>query len=616
MSTFNYQYNNNNGMYSENGNYSSSMSGGGDSSYWNNQQNNNEYYNGQTQPQQQDYSNNNIWNQYQQQQQQQQQNTTQPSYSQIASQGGAWGNNINNYNTNNTNNNAWNQPLQQQQLQQPPQQQFYSNPTPTQGSSLIIPPPVFKKKSKKEATQPVNVFNSKQQASSSPSPSQTQTFKTQPITSITESKLKTQPTAAATHQQKPKQDKSKKKELAAYVERAFKSASNQEELVQIQKIIKEKITDYQTKGFINSIDWNNEPLPKLAKDEKVWEQDIVPINSNVKKRKKEYKEPESETMKRFARFGNNSNNNNNNNNSSTVGNYNNNSFYNKDYNYSGYNINNSNSNNNNNDGELDWDSLTIKGTSTKLEKPYLRLTTAPDPATVRPEETLKKTLVFLKKKWMETEDYTYICEQFRSIRQDLTVQRIKNRFTVEVYETHARLALENNDLGQFNQCQTQLFQLYKTGQTSNSEGEFFAYRLLYNIYQENSNDLTKTMSELTKELASLNGVQHALKVRTAIYTNNYCAYFRLLKQCPNMAQYLMDKITPRIRIQALQTIMKAYRPTVQLSQLIELGFKTEKDCKDYLDQNKLVWSNPHQKKEIDSKLSLSIVNQLEIQHYL
>lgn len=92
--------------------------------------------------------------------------------------------------------------------------------------------------------------------------------------------------------------------------------------------------------------------------------------------------------------------------------------------------------------KIDWSTLKIRGTSTSLEKRYLRLTRPPAPDTVRPKPILEQSLEMLLRKWSVDPNYKYVCEQMKSIRQDLTVQFIKDDFTVLVYETHARLALE------------------------------------------------------------------------------------------------------------------------------------------------------------------------------
>ena len=54
-------------------------------------------------------------------------------------------------------------------------------------------------------------------------------------------------------------------------------------------------------------------------------------------------------------------------------------------------------------------------------------------------------------------------------------------FTVHVYETHSRVALESDDMNEYNQCQTQLKQLYSAGYQG-CEMEFVAYRVLYYVY--------------------------------------------------------------------------------------------------------------------------------------
>lgn len=160
----------------------------------------------------------------------------------------------------------------------------------------------------------------------------------------------------------------------------------------------------------------------------------------------------------------------------------------------------------------DFDSFAIEpieGTCTVLEKQYFRLTTAPDPSTVRPLHVLRKSLANIVTKWTKSKDYRWACDQLKSVRQDVVVQCIRNDFTVEVYETHAKIALEQvchqfflcdsltcfsfytnqGDRSEFNQCQSQLQQLYaefeSQGVACPNKREFIGYSILYQIFSEN-----------------------------------------------------------------------------------------------------------------------------------
>ncbi|CAF2094739.1 unnamed protein product [Brassica rapa] len=220
--------------------------------------------------------------------------------------------------------------------------------------------------------------------------------------------------------------------------------------------------------------------------------------------------------------------------------------------------------------DIDWNALTVKGTCQEIEKRYFRLTSAPDPSAVRPEDVLEKALLMVQD---SQKNYLYKCDQLKSIRQDLTVQRIHNHLTVKVYETHARLALEAGDLPEYNQCLSQLKTLYADG-IEGCSLEFAAYSLLYiTLHSNNNRELLSSMSRLSKEAKKDEAVRHALSVRAAVTSGNYVMFFRLYKTAPNMNSFLMDLYVEKMRYKAVTVMSRSCRPTIPVSYLAQvLGF--------------------------------------------
>eukprot|EP00531_Pseudo-nitzschia_arenysensis_P006272 CAMPEP_0116126990 /NCGR_PEP_ID=MMETSP0329-20121206/6612_1 /TAXON_ID=697910 /ORGANISM="Pseudo-nitzschia arenysensis, Strain B593" /LENGTH=809 /DNA_ID=CAMNT_0003621081 /DNA_START=121 /DNA_END=2550 /DNA_ORIENTATION=- len=296
--------------------------------------------------------------------------------------------------------------------------------------------------------------------------------------------------------------------------------------------------------------------------------------------------------------------------------------------------------------ETDFEQMTVKGACTTLEKDYLRLTAPPRAELVRPFAILQQHLWDLQSeyygcnrdggnllqdrmtmpqtKWgisdpgdagnsqfhRRQHDYLWFCSQLKAIRQDCTVQRIQCELAVDVYETHARIALQEGDLNEYNQCQTQLKGLYENRPSSvgksnvvlydhanNSsiwkhEKEFVAYRLLYYVflstnekYSGGSSDMFHIMLSLSSEDRKYPAIQHALKVREAVASSDYFSFFSLHNNCPNLGVFLTDLLIPTMRMRGLRRIAKAYRPSIELRVCLKyLGFgaddATSEEAKD------------------------------------
>lgn len=246
------------------------------------------------------------------------------------------------------------------------------------------------------------------------------------------------------------------------------------------------------------------------------------------------------------------------------------------------------------------------GTSEALEKPYLRLTAAPDPATVRPPRVLARALAHVLAQHAADGDYARALEQFKSIRQDLTVQGVRGALAVAVYEHCARTALAAGDFGEYSQCQAQLFPLYaaaapaaapappkrkrqrrcRENENNENEAEFRAYRLLFLRMSADHEALAHALREELAVPAARRAaaVRAALALVRAVDTRAYAAYFARARRFPHAAaRPVLRELTRAVRDRAVRAAFAAFRPTVPLAVLQHmLGFRRAAACRAFL----------------------------------
>ena len=280
----------------------------------------------------------------------------------------------------------------------------------------------------------------------------------------------------------------------------------------------------------------------------------------------------------------------------------------------------------------------IIGTCKDLEKRYLRLTSAPDASTVRPLHVLKKSLDFVLEKFKKEDSYLYICDQLKAIRQDLTVQCIRNHFTVHVYESHARIALQKVGCSCKHKFACYLFffshiraimrssinakanwgtftlnwklrkprsSLHTTFSTTSSRRTLrvSSCPLLFSLWcltDLSTTEIQALLQGLTDQDRQDERVRFALEVRKAWSLGNYCKLCRLYSKAPGMSGNIMDWFMSRERKKALKVLVKSYRPSLPISFIqSSLGF-SQQDCLSFLSQFEIKYLD---KDNVDCKTS-------------
>lgn len=237
-------------------------------------------------------------------------------------------------------------------------------------------------------------------------------------------------------------------------------------------------------------------------------------------------------------------------------------------------------------------SKTIVGKCTTLEKRYLRLTSEPNPEFVRPLPILNKAFKFIMNRYTRHEvNYTYMCDQLKSIRQDMRVQMIESKFTMKVYQTHARLALENGDLGEFNQCQSRLFILYsKPNLKKTSYSEFVSYLILYFILTENFESITSWRLKLIQEDIQTfqdQRVQRSFQLSQNVLLGDYSNSLSIAKSINGVATNLAAPIIERERLKALMIICQSYNQ-LNIKYMVQLfRFHDQSELITYLKEKQL-----------------------------
>jgi len=217
----------------------------------------------------------------------------------------------------------------------------------------------------------------------------------------------------------------------------------------------------------------------------------------------------------------------------------------------------------------------VRGTSSALERPYLRLTGAVDASTVRPPRVLRQALELATEGYVSGEwSYARCREQLKSIRQDATVQECSPRLSVSAYAAHARMAVVEGDAPELTQCLGRLREL-REWLSDEDRSEFAAYRVLHAamgnqvwIDPGSARLVAGDGLGVVEELRGLSDTEAGgYALRTALRAMADHATFRMhrveraLNTAPALVPTFLERLAPVARARCRLTLRAALRGT-------------------------------------------------------
>eukprot|EP00913_Durusdinium_trenchii_P001442 g1335.t1 len=259
----------------------------------------------------------------------------------------------------------------------------------------------------------------------------------------------------------------------------------------------------------------------------------------------------------------------------------------------------------------------LEGRNTDPERPFdMRFNDAPRAEDVRPLSVLREAFQKARQRWTQKRDWSYVGEMLRSIRQDLTIQMVKDAFVVEVHEYWAQVALEFGDFKQFDQAAVQLEAYYadpalesgaaKLKETPSRDPTFtdhvlpvhlvllctnqevLAWRLLYLTVEGEGLATLEFLQRHQRHLKEGAVVKFAWRLRRAMSQRCYPQAVKLLApmvstetDLPVLPESLRAELLRRARLLQLMTVCKALSREKALTRkrLESLGLQSEDGTK-------------------------------------